>query len=149
MKNQLTKSEYLDIVISKATDQLMTKNWFGDKIFVFGSNLAGRHGAGAAKFARNNYGAVYGFGHGRTGQAYALPTKDKDLNVFSLEIIELNVKTFLEYARRNPDLNFLVTRIGCGLAGYKDEQITPFFRLSPINCKLPEEWTRLYQNPNV
>lgn len=109
-------------------------------IFVFGSNLAGRHGAGAALYAHKVHGAVYGIGVGRTGNAYAIPTKDKNLRVLPLGQIEQYVYQFIQYAYSNPHLVFEVTRIGCGLAGYKDHQIAPFFSTAPGNCLLPELW---------
>lgn len=109
-------------------------------IFVFGSNLAGRHGAGAALFARNNYGAVYGQGVGRQGYSYAIPTKDYRINTLPLETIQGYVNEFLLYARNHPELDFRVTRIGCGLAGYNDAQIAPMFVNAPSNCFLPEGW---------
>lgn len=109
-------------------------------IFVFGSNLAGRHGKGAAVEARQTYGAVYGEGRGRTGNAYAIPTKDEKLNPLILEHIENNVTEFLDYARDHPSLVFKVTKIGCGLAGYKEEDIKPFFANAPLNCELPLGW---------
>lgn len=106
-------------------------------IFVFGSNLAGIHGAGAADYARRNYGAELGVGVGPTGKAYAIPTKDRELNTLSLEVIANYVKDFLCYARIHPDLDFFVTAIGCGLAGYIPEQIAPMFNPAPENCSLP------------
>ncbi len=109
-------------------------------IFVFGSNLAGRHGKGAALTARNDYGAMYGVGAGRTGNAYAIPTKDKQLHTLPLSDISQYVKEFLTYARQHPELDFLVTRIGCGLAGYTDTQIAPMFTAAPDNCRLPDGW---------
>ena len=109
-------------------------------IFVFGSNLAGRHGKGAAVMALRCYGAVYGVGVGRTGNAYAIPTKDERLRTLPLSAIAAHVSHFIEYATLNPDLHFHVTRIGCGLAGYTDEQIAPMFRGAPENCQLPEGW---------
>jgi len=112
-------------------------------IFVFGSNLAGRHGKGAALFALENYGAVYGKGIGRTGRAYAIPTKDGSLNVLNLKVIKTHVEAFIVYALANPDLTFLVTRIGCGLAGYDDSEIAPFFKNAPSNCTLPIEWNHM------
>ena len=112
------------------------------KIFVFGSNLAGRHGKGAALEARTKYGAEYGVGEGRTGYAYAIPTKDRQLRPRSLGNIELSVETFLQYAREHPELEFLVARVGCGLAGYVDAEIAPMFRDAPANCELPEGWRR-------
>lgn len=109
-------------------------------IFVFGSNLAGRHGKGAALFARQYHGAQYGVGTGRTGNAYAIPTKDVKLRVLPLSVIAIHVTTFLDHARRTPQLDYEITRIGCGLAGYTDAQIAPLFRAAPSNCHLPPEW---------
>lgn len=109
-------------------------------IFVFGSNLAGRHGAGAAKTAREKHGAEYGVGEGRTGDSYAIPTKDWRLRPRTLDEIEISVYRFIEYAKAHPELSFYVTRIGCGLAGYTDEQIGPFFQGCPDNCRLPLKW---------
>ena len=96
-------------------------------IFVFGSNLAGRHGKGAARHARLRCGAVYGVGVERTGNAYAIPTKDEKLHTLTLDRIQAYVDEFLQFACAHPDLIFQVTRVGCGLAGYKDEQIAPMF----------------------
>lgn len=110
-------------------------------IFVFGSNLAGRHGAGAARTARLIYGAVYGVGQGRTGNAYAIPTKDHKIVTLPLEYINVYVQRFLKYARENPELQFKVTRVGCGLAGYTPQDIAPMFRGAPNNCVfLGEDW---------
>jgi hypothetical protein len=109
-------------------------------IFVFGSNLAGRHGRGAALCARNDYGAVYGVGVGPTGNAYAIPTKGRKLEVLPLDMIGDYVADFITYATINPELEFNITRIGCGLAGYKDHEIAPMFLNAPPNCKLPNEW---------
>lgn len=109
-------------------------------IFVFGSNLAGRHGAGAALFARYNHGAIYGRGVGLQGQSYAIPTKDEKLRTLPLEDIHQHVKDFIAYATEQTWMKFNVTRIGCGLAGYKDHQIAPMFKGAPLNCNLPEGW---------
>ncbi len=113
-----------------------------DEIFVFGSNTSGRHGKGAAKDAMK-WGAITGVGSGRQGQTYAIPTKDDGLYVLPLVIIKLHVKAFLNYAKRHPDLRFLVTAIGCGLAGLTPEQIAPMFYDSPPNVVLPEEFTKV------
>ena len=110
------------------------------EIFVFGSNLAGRHGAGAAFYARKYCGAIQGKGIGPQGQSYAIPTKDRALRPLSLDRIELFVLGFIAYARRNPGLQFRVTAIGTGLAGYSAAAIAPFFKNAPANCRLPEEW---------
>lgn len=117
-------------------------------IFVFGSNLAGRHGAGAAKAARWEFGAVYGRGVGRTGNAYGIPTKDgrngADLKdprqKLSLDAIRQHVDDFIAYATEHPELKFFVTRVGCGLAGHLDEEIGPLFAAAPGNCSLPSDW---------
>ena len=84
-------------------------------VFVFGSNLAGRHGKGAALFARNNHGAIYGVGVGIQNNSYAIPTKDHNLRTLPLHIIKQHVDEFIEYAKHSND-TFQVTRVGCGLA---------------------------------
>jgi hypothetical protein len=107
---------------------------------VFGSNLAGRHGKGAALHAKREHRAVHGVGVGRTGNAYAIPTKDAALRPLPLSGIMGYVLEFLRYAKAQPDLRFEVTRIGCGLAGYTDAQIAPMFADAPANCDLPQGW---------
>jgi hypothetical protein len=109
-------------------------------VWVFESNLAGRHGAGAAKVARVNFGAEYGVTSGQTGKSYAIPTKDKSLNTLEVDAIKPYIDGFLAYASSHPKLRFFVTRIGCGLAGYKDEEIGPLFAQAPENCSIPEQW---------
>ncbi|MFZ2190078.1 MAG: hypothetical protein WAV48_04820 [Candidatus Magasanikiibacteriota bacterium] len=109
-------------------------------IFVFGSNLAGRHGKGAALFAKKHFGAVYGQGIGRQGDSYAIPTKDWWLNTLPIDQIKRHVDDFLEYATLNFWESFNVTAIGCGLAGYTPKDIAPLFREAPSNCNLPEEF---------
>jgi hypothetical protein len=112
------------------------------EVFVFGSNLAGRHGAGSAKEARLKYGAERGVGEGPTGRAYAIPTKDYSLKILPLQRIELSVDKFIWYAMNHPEITFNVVKIGCGLAGYKEHQIAPMFRRAPENCNLPEGWRK-------
>lgn len=109
-------------------------------VFVFGSNLAGRHGKGAALYARQHHGAVYGQGSGLQGNSYGIPTKGRSLQTLPLEVIEMYVKDFLKFATDHPELTFEVTRIGCGLAGYNDWQIAPMFKGAPSNCNLPDGW---------
>jgi hypothetical protein len=109
-------------------------------VFVFGSNLAGRHGKGAALCALKEHGAIYGQGIGRQGNSYAIPTKDEHIKTLPLASIRVFVSEFLGHARLNPYEKFEVTRIGCGLAGYKDSDIAPMFRRAPDNCILPEGW---------
>jgi hypothetical protein len=114
-----------------------------NNIFVFGSNLAGRHGKGAALTAFRTHGAIYGQGYGMQGNSFAIPTKDENLNTLPINKIEKYVNNFIKYATLNPDLMFQVTRIGCGLAGYEDEDIAPLFVNAPINCILPVGWRNL------
>ena len=109
-------------------------------VFVFGANEAGRHGAGAALCAVKEHGAIYGQGIGRQGNSYAIPTKDHKIRTLPLDAIQEYINDFLEYARNRPELTFNVTRIGCGLAGYKDYQIAPLFIGAPNNCELPSGW---------
>jgi hypothetical protein len=111
-----------------------------NKIFVFGSNLAGRHGKGAALHAFKHHGAIYGLGEGLQNNSYAIPTKDSKLRALPLDIIEKYVKEFIEFAINNPDLLFELTPIGCGLAGYVPNDIAPFFQNVPENVILPEEF---------
>lgn len=109
-------------------------------IFVFGSNLAGRHGAGAALWARQHRGAIYGQGEGLQGCSYGIATKDGTLKTRTLSAIYRSVRTFIDFARSRPDLTFQITPIGCGLAGYRHEDIAPMFRDAPENCTLPDEF---------
>ena len=104
--------------------------------------MAGIHGAGAALYARNYHGAVLGEGLGRTGRAYGIPTKDHNLNTLSFDSIRYHVDQFLLYAHRNSELKFNITRVGCGLAGYKDDDIGPLFSKAPGNCVLPLSWLK-------
>jgi hypothetical protein len=113
------------------------------KIFVFGSNLAGRHGKGAALTAFRNHGAEYGKGVGIQGNSYAIPTKDESLKPLTLSKIERYVNQFIRFAELNPDMTFEVTRVGCGLAGYEDHQIAPMFKSAPQNCILPVGWRNM------
>ena len=106
-------------------------------IFVFGSNLAGRHGKGAALYAKENYGAVYGKGWGRMGMSYGIPTKDEHLRSLPLSIINRYVNDFLNYAIKNPDLEFKLTAIGTGLAGYSPHEIGPMFKSATKNIIIP------------
>lgn len=111
-----------------------------DAVFVFGSNRRGSHGGGAAAEAFKKYGAKWGQGEGHFGRSYALPTKGTHIETLPIEDVRTHVDRFLEYARANPELTFAVTRIGCGLAGFTDEDIAPLFAAAPDNCKLPIGW---------
>lgn len=99
-----------------------------DVIFVFGSNEAGIHGAGAAKTALNKFGAVYGQGEGLYGQSYAIPTKDKYIKTLPYCRIETYVDNFMWYAKDHPELVFYVTEVGCGLAGLSQDKIGHIFK---------------------
>ena len=112
--------------------------------FVFGSNEAGRHGKGAALCAKKYFGAVYGQGHGEQGSSYAIATKDGSLRSLPLDTIAENVRVFLQHAINHPRKQFAVSRVGCGLAGYKDEDIAPMFKGHPQNVSfLGNRWKEL------
>ncbi|AQT27854.1 hypothetical protein CB3_012 [Pectobacterium phage vB_PatP_CB3] len=110
-------------------------------IFVFGSNLAGIHGAGAAKYALKNEGAIWGKGTGHHGNSYAIPTKDERIQTLPLWHIAEQITDFIAYAYAHPELEFQVTQIGCGLAGYKASEIAPLFREAPFNCYFDSAWS--------
>lgn len=112
------------------------------QIFVFGSNLAGRHGAGSALEAVYNHGAIHGKGSGIQGNSYAIPTKDHALRVMSLDEIERYVQGFITYAAIYDDCVFNVVKIGCGLAGYREDQIAPMFKFATKNVNLPKGWRK-------
>lgn len=121
-----------------------------NEVFVFGSNQDGRHGAGAAKLALTNFGAIYGQPRGIQGQSYAIVTKKLYWKERSstLEEIKYEVDLFIEYAKLSPDLVFLVTTIGCALAGYVPEEIGPLFHeaVKIKNIKLPVEFWDVLNN---
>ena len=114
--------------------------WDGKSFFVFGSNLAGRHGAGAAKYAMQVCGAKYGQGVGLAGLSYAIPTKDECIVTLPLPVIKKYVEEFLVVALNRDAWTFFITAIGTGLAGYKHSDIAPMFKDAPENCVLPIEW---------
>lgn len=111
-----------------------------NEIFVFGSNEAGVHGAGAARLAYEKFGAVWGKGIGLYGQSYAIPTKDTQIKTLPLNVIDGYVKHFLIFANSNKQYTFLVTAIGCGLAGYNPKDIAPMFKTIPDNVIPPKEF---------
>ncbi len=117
-----------------------------DEIFVFGSNLQGLHHGGAARVAHERFGAIMGQGVGLQGQSYAIPTMQG-----GVETIKPYVDDFIELAREWDQTTFLVTRIGCGIAGFTDEQIAPLFAeaLKLYNVVLPKSFVdiiRKYKN---
>ncbi len=106
-----------------------------NEIFVFGSNLEGSHGGGAAAIAARKFGAIWGQGVGLQGQSYAIPTMHGGVSA-----IKPYVDEFIEFAKNNTKLTFLVTRIGCGIAGFREEEIAPLFKnaTSVENVYLPD-----------
>ena len=113
-----------------------------NQIFVFGSNKMGRHGAGAALQAHTQFGAEYYVGEGLTGQCYALPTLDAKLRKLSYSDLVLRIDNFIYTAEQHPELTFLLTKVGCGLAGYDEDYIKNIFRKMtiPANVVMPEGW---------
>jgi hypothetical protein len=111
-----------------------------NEIFVFGSNLAGIHGAGAARLAEKVFNAKWGCGMGFTGQCYAIATKDLNIETLKLAIIEQQVQLFKQLAFQCRQHEFIVTKIGCGLAGYTDAEIAPMFKNSTTNCIFHKDW---------
>ena len=113
-----------------------------NEIFVFGSNLAGAHGGGAARLAYNRFGAIMGQGVGLQGQSYAIPTMQG-----GVETIKPYVDEFIDFARQHPEYHFLVTQIGCGIAGFIPMEIAPLFEdaLDVENIILPKEFVSFIQ----
>lgn len=114
-----------------------------NEIFVFGSNLSGMHGGGAARLAYQKFGAIWGQGVGLQGQSYGIPTMQD-----GVDTIKPYVDEFIEFAKTHPQLKFLVTEIGCGIAGFSVEEIAPLFEqaIDVENIYLPERfWMVLNQ----
>lgn len=111
---------------SRTTQDKIT-NLAPQEVFIFGSNEAGIHGAGAAKLALK-WGARMYQGVGMSGKTYAIPTKDFNIKSLDLVYIKEYIEDFIGWAERHPENTFLVTEIGCGLAGFTPEQIAPMFR---------------------
>jgi hypothetical protein len=118
-----------------------------NEVFVFGSNLAGNHAGGAARLAHQKFGAVRGQGQGIAGQTYALPTLNENMRPLILDEYVNVVKTFPKYVRdfkdtaaRLPALTFYLTKVGCGIAGFTEEEIKPFFVDCPDNVIKPAGW---------
>ena len=111
-----------------------------NEVFVFGSNLQGSHGGGAAAAAVRYFGAIWGQGVGMQGQCYAIPTMNG-----GVDVIRPYVDEFIEFAKGHPELTFLVTRIGCGIAGFRDEQMAPLFAdaLELPNVVLPKSFVKV------
>ena len=140
MKTKETKV-YNDIEPPSCTPDL-TESLREDEVFVFGSNLAGMHGGGAAYTAFKKFGAVMGCGSGLRGRSYAIPTMHG-----GVEEIKPYVDGFIKFAGEHPEKFFYVTRIGCGIAGFKDREIAPMFAeaLNLDNVCLPESFIKHLQ----
>lgn len=123
-----------------------------NEIFVFGSNLGGKHGKGAAKTALK-WGAIYGQAKGLQGRTYGIPTKDASIKrILSINEIKVFVDEFLEFSKSRPDLIFLVTEIGCGLSRYKPKNIAPLFQnaLEIENIYLPNRfWHKINKENGI
>jgi len=117
-------------------------------IFVFGSNVEGIHGAGAAKYAFEHHGAKWGVGYGHQGNSFAIPTKWTPYKRMDLETIEHFVSLFMAYVERHDKKQFQITPIGCGLAGYTPKDIAPMFLYAPPNCLLPTEFLEILTDEN-
>lgn len=125
------------------------------EIFVFGSNLAGRHSKGDALYAKNYYGAIYGQGAGLQGNSYAIPTKDGRLRSLPLKQIKEYVRRFIVFVYSNDlkklDFKYKLTAVGCGLAGYTPEQIAPFFNklLFIERVQFPKSFLDVYESKKL
>ena len=113
-----------------------------NELFVFGSNLDGMHGCGDAWIAYERFGAIMGKGVGLQGQSYAIPTMQG-----GVETIKPYVDEFIEFASKHPEYKFLVTKIGCGIAGFRVEEIAPLFAeaIDMDNVILPEDFVEVMQ----
>ena len=111
-----------------------------DQIFVFGSNLAGNHAGGAAKQAHESFGAEWGVGEGLTGQSYAFPTLTENFQkVSNTQLKSARLKLY-QTANKYPDKEFLLTKVGCGIAGFPEKKMIGIFRNAPKNITKPEDW---------
>lgn len=138
-KGITTKQTTMEIPQNRITPEFVTE-LKENEIFVFGSNLAGMHGGGAALIAARKFGAQMGVGVGRTGKSYAIPTMHG-----GIDAIKPYVDDFICYAKATPKLHFLVTRIGCGIAGFRDEEMAPLFKecMALENVSLPESFWKV------
>lgn len=110
-------------------------------VYVYGANESYINASGTARIAREEYGAGMGRGWGLVGKSFGIPTKDWDINTLSLAEIKHYVNRFRSFAVSRPNMTFYITKIGCGLAGLREEDIRPMFLDAPANCILPYGWT--------
>jgi hypothetical protein len=118
-------------------------------VFVFGSDLAGRHASGDALVALRRYGAVYGRGMGLQGRSYAIPVRDEKGKHLPIAVIARYVDAFLRFAVIHRETTFHVSRIGCAREAYRDDEVAPLFTGAPPNCRLPKGWQRFLQRQAV
>jgi len=111
-----------------------------NQIFVFGSNTAGNHAGGAARQAAADFGAEDGVGEGLIGRSYAFPTLNGDLSKRSDQELTHSVELLYAACEEFPELEFLLTKVGCGIAGFTEEHMRSFFQNPPDNLILPEDW---------
>lgn len=104
------------------------------ELFVFGSNISGIHGDGAAKRAFEDFGAEWGVGAGITGKCYAIPTME------GIDSLRKYVEQFITVAGLLPEYTFLLTKVGCGIAGHSEDEIRPLFADAPPNVIKPKGW---------
>lgn len=118
-------------------DESIVKNLPEDTVFVFGSNMAGNHAGGAARTALQHFGAVQGVGRGWAGQSYAIPTMNEHLQQMPLSQIQHYIDDFKIYTKNHPKMTYFITSVGCGIAGYKTEEIAPMFKGISHNVIFP------------
>lgn len=118
-------------------DESIIKSLPEDTVFVFGSNLAGTHAGGAAKTALLHFGAIKGVGRGWSGQSYAIPTMNEHLQQMPLSQIQHYIEDFKIYTKNHPKIKYFITSLGCGVAGYKVEEIAPMFKGISKNVIFP------------
>lgn len=116
-----------------------------NQVFVFGSNMNGNHAGGAARTAVKNFGAIEGQAIGIQGQSYAIPTLDADMDKISLDDLLIHINNFKSFANANPEKEFIVTKIGCGIAGFDEDEIKPLVHclIGLPNVLLPEGWNSI------
>ncbi len=134
--NRMDTTKRMDMDQKRTTPEFITELQ-PNEIFVFGSNLKGMHGGGAAYIAYRKFGAIMGQGVGLQGQSYGIPTMQG-----GVDTIRPYVDEFVAFAKEHPELTFLVTRIGCGIAGFTDDEIAPLFEAAHEveNIVLPPNW---------
>ena len=121
-------------------DESIVKSLPENTVFVFGSNLAGQHAGGAARTAYEHFGAVMGVGRGWAGQSYAIPTTNEHLQQMPLSQIQHYIDDFKIYTKNHPKIKYFITSVGCGIAGYKVEEIAPMFKGISHNVIFPQSF---------